>query len=1244
MRCILLFTLGLVLNRSALCQVNIQSGAAQQSFPLINFSDAKTGLATSVTASYSSGNGLIVNSIASNLGTGWSLDAGGVVTRMQIGEPDDQQAYFNGNLGQVGSEDALDSYPNGYMYNPNTKLGCQKLLAHYPVFKQRNTVFKQRNEALADTEQDKFIFQANGRYGAFVIGSDQKVYPIGDTRVKISFALDNLTTFGIRTRIKSFTITTEDGVIYRFTKLGLAHLCRYKNSRMTANGFEFAGAPSDNEGAVNRHWGYPVPASKRPWIVSNWYLTEIENPNTGGKITFEYDEIRTEASNTKYVTHQRKLEGFLIGLNLYKMLSNDNIAHQASWTPDNELLRMTKPGAINITYIRSINQTQRLRRILLPNSGYIQINYQQKVRVDLKGDNAVHSVYYYLNNKVLRGYEFETGYFLRKGIVNYDHPFIGVESKFARLCLLSIKKIGNGEDQASEPPVRFEYYTGTDTNSPDDIVPPANSLAQDHWGYYNGSNSSLPMHEDHDFLSAPYHQYFRITFGKYHETKGKYAQNGLLRKVIYPTGGELSYGYLANSVQASPNTTQNISSGGVSVLTTYLVKDGDYAKAINTVYQYTLANNQTSSRWGYERPHYYSLSKTVYDEDWTIRHAGISYPEMATSINADFWGKAIVGTLVGVGFQLAISAIPIASLVTAINVAMAAFSIINFIVSMTSNHYFYSFILSNTNNILSNPLGQFSSRVQVWTNDQAGGTSSGRTVYDFSDRTFQKLLVPTMEWPFLNQPRMLGWAYGLPRRVTMYDKDNKKVSEKINEYQLTKEKLADQFNINCKCASKASYSLHSDRWKENRIVPLGLWFNQALNYMYIPAGQTYEELTPRFYSYYTGRTDLKSTVERSYRNGSEIFKTDAVFVTDPATLLQKSTITRNDPRYATQQISYYPNDFKNVPGPIQTLISRNALHTPIATETWALVPQVLYIGGSPMPVMTASKLLDASIIEYKSYTFNAGTSQQRIEVKPWRTHKLKAKEPIPAIVYGNHRNDVLIRNPSLFKVTEEYTYDNDGNLIQTLKDDQVTSYVLDYKDRYVVASVSNAAYEDVAYTSFETDNSGRWTKSASIGLAALNWYSNEGLTGNRSFVLFNSGPLSTNLSTSINSNKSYTLTYWSKSSTPLNVYAGGLNFSGRLNIGTMIAAGPNGWYLHQHEISESAWVLIAGPGLVDEIRLYPKEAMMTTVCYKEGIGKTVECDANNRLVFYEYDGLGRLKLVRDGSKNVVKTYEYNYKQ
>ncbi len=65
--------------------------------------------------------------------------------------------------------------------------------------------------------------------------------------------------------------------------------------------------------------------------------------------------------------------------------------------------------------------------------------------------------------------------------------------------------------------------------------------------------------------------------------------------------------------------------------------------------------------------------------------------------------------------------------------------------------------------------------------------------------------------------------------------------------------------------------------------------------------------------------------------------------------------------------------------------------------------------------------------------------------------------------------------------------------------------------------------------------------------------------------------------------------------------------------------------------------------LVDDIRIHPADAMMKTYTYNLLVGKSSETDENNTTTFYDYDGLGRLKLIMDENKNFLKRFTYNVK-
>lgn len=188
-----------------------------------------------------------------------------------------------------------------------------------------------------------------------------------------------------------------------------------------------------------------------------------------------------------------------------------------------------------------------------------------------------------------------------------------------------------------------------------------------------------------------------------------------------------------------------------------------------------------------------------------------------------------------------------------------------------------------------------------------------------------------------------------------------------------------------------------------------------------------------------------------------------------------------------------------------------------------------------------------------------------------------------------------------------------------------TSMLWNDTNSNVIAAVKNAAVDDIAYSGFENNEKGNWAYDvANIDTV----YSH---TGRQSYLLNNSIPIS---KPNLKINSTYIVSYWTD------------NTSSFIITGTidtpMKGATIGDWTYYEHKITGQNDISINGLGHVDELRLYPLEAEMTTYTYHPLIGISSVTDANNTTSSYEYDDFGRLEAIRGQDGEVIKHLKYNY--
>ena len=135
--------------------VGLFTGTPNVNIPLYNYSAGKLSLPLSL--SYNS-NGIKVDQLSSNVGLGWSLNAGGVITRIIKDEPDEESNIICPDM-EIREE------------------GIYSLMAlkFYGLGIQDG----------ADTEADLFLFNFNGYSGKFVYDNDKKIVLIPHQNVLV---------------------------------------------------------------------------------------------------------------------------------------------------------------------------------------------------------------------------------------------------------------------------------------------------------------------------------------------------------------------------------------------------------------------------------------------------------------------------------------------------------------------------------------------------------------------------------------------------------------------------------------------------------------------------------------------------------------------------------------------------------------------------------------------------------------------------------------------------------------------------------------------------------------------------------------------------------------------------------------------------------------------------------------------------------------------------------------------------
>ena len=219
--------------------VNHSTGTPNISIPITSISEGK--LSASVSLSYHA-SGIRVNEIASRTGLGWSLIAGGMVSRQVRGIPDDEQE------GYINTSNTVDHY---YSQDQNT----------------RTTLFQNAISGYQDYESDMYSFNVAGQGGKFFFDQNGNIIDHLKSDFKIVPLRDGIT-------ITGWEITNPTGITYTFGVISgtSTKVHEVKQTR-------FYTAHSQLPSRINHN-------------ITGWYLTRISDA-FGNKLDFNYTQGTT---------------------------------------------------------------------------------------------------------------------------------------------------------------------------------------------------------------------------------------------------------------------------------------------------------------------------------------------------------------------------------------------------------------------------------------------------------------------------------------------------------------------------------------------------------------------------------------------------------------------------------------------------------------------------------------------------------------------------------------------------------------------------------------------------------------------------------------------------------------------------------------------------------------------------------------------------------------------------------------
>jgi YD repeat-containing protein len=1251
--------------------VSYHTGIPDISIPLYTIKEGP--LAVPVTVSYHS-SGLKVLETSSSVGAGWTLNAGGAITRTVRGAPDDR-----GLLAAHTKYGYFHEYGiYNYLFGPGGG-GCPQQIP-CPV----GAPFAADDAGVAnnilDGEPDLYFFNFNGYTGKFYFNDDRTPILVPQQDLKIEPILADESSSVAYISMPGFIVTTPDGTKYYFGK------------NQEADG---------NMDAIEKSFNIsPQVAFTGQGAVSSWFLNKISSADDQFSVKFLYQPDRYSHHNLSmfpiwnvngsdflnpFGSHEYNLAKiFIDGVKLQQIVFSQGTVNFNSGLLRNDLEDF---------YFKAITDQPNNEATSL---GSISINGP-----DNFCKKYTFSQSYFVDNSTPA-----TGYY------QYSWP---VANDKTRLRLDAIQE-QSCDGSLIVPPYRFNYFEDGGPN----FAPRRLTFGQDHWGYYNGAvnNQSLvpaywennvskdgadrdahwpamrigalkrityPMGGFTDLEFEPNNTYGTIfsqvatsvysrgvgytatsTYdeitmnfsGNLHEVSmsnanagsvasiqiENSAHNGVFSLPVEPgqnktdyftlprgtykvmlykstPGPQSGYGASANIKEIVPtNTTGNIMVGGLRIKT-ITKHDGITNTDVVTNYNYTVTGGTQSSGVLYSRPVYVSLVRNN-----IVKQIGWSPSTQTCSLNGCFSCDASTGQAY---YKSGGEIFPMVTTqgnhigYNDVKVSQTGngYSIYRFYGSSIWGNINNDIVTRRVNNTVCDAATPNFPPAPVPFDYKRGDlkyqghfTEAGKAIaesYFNSQYEVGKIKTPALIVTYITPPNN-----GQPTIWgTEYDLQSyRKISQEVISY--TTDPATGKY-ISSTNREFYGSAFHNMPTRTEQETSTGSTLVTNTKYAMDFRLSTCDNIADGWDSYLNAYNTTATTYSNSLNCTSGTW--NCRWLAYQQFRYDRSIARKN-------YVSYRRANFTD-PGNAFSVNHANAKNAADAILKPILELQDEYKNEAIEVSTFRGNLLTGSTFTNFGFAGNPST-----KVYPVKTRLINVYNPtavFTAAATSANNQSVVSDNRYLDDATYSFSK---GNVIEgTPKNGLTIAYLWGYPNNSPIAKITNAHSNEVAFTSFENgEQEGNW----SISDNSRN--TTNKITGRKSYDLSSGRSITAN----IPAGKQYVVSYWAING------AATVSANGASVAATPTGLSKGGFTYYEHTLPNSTTnVVVTGSGItIDEVRLYPVDAEMETWCYTPVLGIINGCDKNNRITYYEYDALGRVAVIRDQDANIVKTYKYNYKQ